>query len=97
MDDTLWPMIQNKLVVLNKAGLSKDNFEDSETKELEMENQMTIDDFFKSDEKEATVEATENVIVDDTDDWGELTDADLEEVCTPESESPPAKKAKTSS
>lgn len=105
VDDTLWPMIQNKLVVLNKAGLSKDNFEDSETKELEMENQMTIDDFFKSDEKEATAEVTDNVTVkatddlavDYTDDWGDLTDADLEEVCTPGSESPPAKKAKTSS
>ena len=24
-DDSLWPMIQKKLVVLNKAGLSKDN------------------------------------------------------------------------
>ena len=29
-DDELWPMIQRKLEVLNKAGLSKDNFMDSE-------------------------------------------------------------------
>ncbi|KAJ9593809.1 hypothetical protein L9F63_027543, partial [Diploptera punctata] len=29
-DDHLWPMIQNKLDVLNKAGLSKDNFLDTE-------------------------------------------------------------------
>lgn len=27
-DDYLWPMIQEKLNVLNKAGLSKDNFSD---------------------------------------------------------------------
>ncbi len=26
-DDELWPMIQKKLDVLNKAGLSKDNFQ----------------------------------------------------------------------
>ncbi|PSN48342.1 SWI/SNF-related matrix-associated actin-dependent regulator of chromatin subfamily A-like protein 1 [Blattella germanica] len=29
-DDHLWPMIQNKLNVLNKAGLSKDNFMETE-------------------------------------------------------------------
>ena len=26
-DDQLWPMIQKKLEVLNKAGLTKDNFQ----------------------------------------------------------------------
>merc|ERR1719219_1623912 len=30
-DDELWPLIQKKLNVLNKAGLSKDNFMDSES------------------------------------------------------------------
>ena len=30
-DDELWPLIQRKLDVLNKAGLSKDNFFDSDT------------------------------------------------------------------
>ncbi|XP_021921060.1 SWI/SNF-related matrix-associated actin-dependent regulator of chromatin subfamily A-like protein 1 isoform X2 [Zootermopsis nevadensis] len=30
-DDHLWPLIQGKLDVLNKAGLSKDNFLDTET------------------------------------------------------------------
>ena len=29
-DDVLWPMLQKKLDVLNQAGLSKDNFQDSE-------------------------------------------------------------------
>ena len=42
-------MIQKKLVVLNKAGLSKDNFEDSEEKNMEMEKQKTLDQFFKVD------------------------------------------------
>lgn len=30
-DDALWPLLQKKLDVLNKAGLSKDNFMDSES------------------------------------------------------------------
>jgi hypothetical protein len=30
-DDHLWPLIQGKLDVLNKAGLSKDNFFDTGT------------------------------------------------------------------
>ncbi len=31
-DDELWPLLQNKLDVLNKAGLSKDNFKDSDAR-----------------------------------------------------------------
>lgn len=30
-DDHLWPLIQSKLNILNKAGLSKDNFRDDST------------------------------------------------------------------
>jgi len=30
-DDHIWPLIQSKLIVLNKAGLSKDNFKDDST------------------------------------------------------------------
>jgi len=30
-DDHIWPLIQTKLSVLNKAGLSKDNFKDDST------------------------------------------------------------------
>lgn len=30
-DDHIWPLIQSKLNVLNKAGLSKDNFKDDST------------------------------------------------------------------
>ena len=44
-------MIQKKLVVLNKAGLSKDNFEESEEKNMEMEKQKTLDEFFKPESK----------------------------------------------
>lgn len=33
-DDYLWPLIQNKLDVLNKAGLSKENNMAAETKVL---------------------------------------------------------------
>ena len=45
-DDVLWPMIQKKLDVLNKAGLSKDNFEESESKVLEDTRQKKIEDCF---------------------------------------------------
>uniref|UniRef100_A0A2Z5TRI1 Putative SWI/SNF-related matrix-associated actin-dependent regulator of chromatin subfamily A-like protein 1 n=1 Tax=Reticulitermes speratus TaxID=60591 RepID=A0A2Z5TRI1_9NEOP len=34
-DDYIWPLIQSKLDVLNKAGLSKDNFLESETSVLQ--------------------------------------------------------------
>jgi len=51
-DDVLWPMIQQKLDVLNKAGLSKDNFEESEAKIMEDSRQKKIDGFFKPDSKE---------------------------------------------
>jgi len=45
-DDELWPMIQKKLDVLNKAGLSKDNFQESESKIVVNKAQKTIDQFF---------------------------------------------------
>lgn len=45
-DDVLWPMIQKKLDVLNKAGLSKDNFEESESKVLKDTRQKKIEDCF---------------------------------------------------
>ncbi|PNF23884.1 hypothetical protein B7P43_G13718, partial [Cryptotermes secundus] len=35
-DDHIWPLIQSKLDVLNKAGLSKDNFLDTETSVLKV-------------------------------------------------------------
>ena len=45
-DDELWPMIKKKLDVLNKAGLSKDDFENSESKEVISKGQKRIEDFF---------------------------------------------------
>ena len=47
-DDELWPLLQNKLDVLNKAGLSKDNFKDSDArhhaKEREEKENLKVDE-----------------------------------------------------
>ncbi|XP_063829169.1 SWI/SNF-related matrix-associated actin-dependent regulator of chromatin subfamily A-like protein 1 [Ostrinia nubilalis] len=40
-DDAIWPMLQNKLNVLNDVGLSRDTFEDSTLKHQESKNNMT--------------------------------------------------------
>jgi len=80
-DDVLWPMIQKKLEVLNKAGLSKDNFEESESKIMEDTQQHRIEDFFKADIKEEELEML----------WGDLTDEDFD---FSQDESPP-KRMKT--
>jgi len=53
-DDQLWPMIQKKLDVLNKAGLTKDNFQDSESKVLMDKAQKTIEDFFTTENDKAS-------------------------------------------
>ena len=52
-DDVLWPMIQSKLSVLNKAGLSKDNFEESESKVLEDTRPNKIKDCFDAQKLQA--------------------------------------------
>jgi len=79
-DDVLWPLIQKKLNVLNKAGLSKDNFEDSDAKIMEDTTQHKIEDFFKADMKEED-------LVDKL--WGDLTDEDF--AFSQEEESPSKK------
>ena len=33
-DDYLWPLVQSKLDILSKAGLSKDNFHEADTRHL---------------------------------------------------------------
>lgn len=76
-------MIQRKLLVLGKAGLTKDNFEESEERNMEMEKQKTMEDFFKSEVKES--EDVESL-------WGEMTDEDLAAISDVE---PPVKKIKT--
>jgi len=53
-DDQLWPMIQKKLDVLNQAGLTKDNFQDSESKVLMDKAQKTIEDFFTTENDKAS-------------------------------------------
>jgi len=92
-------MIQKKLVVLNKAGLSKDNFEESEEKNMEMEKQKTLDEFFKTDSKaikergEEDVEDLWGVLEDEEKDfeiWDDIDEADLEGLC----DEPETKKAK---
>jgi hypothetical protein len=92
----MWPMIQRKLVVLAKAGLSKDNFEDSEQRNLEMEKQKTIDDFYQSDVGGSEQEKVGEVWSDlcgDEEQWGELTDADLD-LATCDADPPSGKKQK---
>ena len=66
-DDVMWPMIQKKLEVLNKAGLSKDNFEESEAEIMTDTRQHKIDEFFKADMKEEDLDKL----------WGDLTDDDI--------------------
>ena len=93
-------MIQKKLVVLNKAGLSKDNFEESEEKNMEMEKQKTLDEFFKPESKTEKDKGEAEDVEDlwgvfeeeekDFDIWEDIDDAELEALC----EEPEAKRAK---
>ncbi|CAF4878713.1 unnamed protein product [Pieris macdunnoughi] len=41
VDDHMWPLLQNKLSVLNNVGLSKDTFEDTTMKHQESKNNIT--------------------------------------------------------
>lgn len=54
IDDMLWPLISKKLEILNKAGLSKDNFDEATTALTSLEaEQHLITEFFESlDEKD---------------------------------------------
>ena len=77
-DDVLWPMIQAKLNVLNKAGLSKDNFENSEARVMEDTRQARIDDMFNSS-KDSTA-ATSDHNPEELDSlWADLLEDDMEE------------------
>ena len=46
VDDILWPMISNKLDILNKAGLSKDNFREADVEILKKKERTDISNFF---------------------------------------------------
>lgn len=48
-DDYIWPLIQQKLSVLGKAGLSKDDFDETETRHLQDPKQKVILQYFKED------------------------------------------------
>ncbi|GFS00493.1 SWI/SNF-related matrix-associated actin-dependent regulator of chromatin subfamily A-like protein 1 [Elysia marginata] len=54
-DDYIWPLIQGKLDVLGKAGLTKDDFSNTDTKIMTDPNQRTLLDLFNSDFIDATV------------------------------------------
>merc|ERR1719412_746323 len=51
-DDKLWPMIQKKLDVLNEAGLSKDNFSKSDSRNVQ---QRAKENFFQGKNTTLTV------------------------------------------
>jgi hypothetical protein len=64
-DDELWPMIQRKLDVLNKAGLSKDNFMASEshtvtTSSANSNGEAKITDFFSTSLTEEDIAALDD-------------------------------------
>lgn len=46
-DDHLWNLVQSKLNVLNKVGLSNDNFKNTDTKHLQPHNQLTLTSMFE--------------------------------------------------
>ena len=52
-DDKLWPMIQKKLDVLNKAGLSKDNFSNSDSRNAK---KSATENFFQGKNTSLTVD-----------------------------------------
>ena len=74
-DDELWPMIQRKLEVLNKAGLSKENFMDSESHSTCVQtasgssDNSKITDYFSSSLTEEDIQALD-------DDWDGENEAD---------------------
>ncbi|XP_054712629.1 SWI/SNF-related matrix-associated actin-dependent regulator of chromatin subfamily A-like protein 1 [Uloborus diversus] len=45
-DDEIWPLVQRKLEILNKAGLSKDNFKTADTVIKEDSTQPHLEDFW---------------------------------------------------
>ncbi|KAF8796615.1 SWI/SNF-related matrix-associated like protein [Argiope bruennichi] len=50
-DDEIWPLVQRKLDVLNKAGLSKDNFKSADTVLREQIDQPKLEDFWNELDK----------------------------------------------
>ncbi|OWF39059.1 SWI/SNF-related matrix-associated actin-dependent regulator of chromatin subfamily A-like protein 1 [Mizuhopecten yessoensis] len=70
-DDHIWPLVQKKLDVLNRAGLSKDNFSEADTTHARDSKQKDLTDFFEeSFMEEADVET-----------GGELFTGQQEEEC----------------
>ena len=73
-DDELWPMIQRKLDVLNKAGLSKENFMDSQSHSTSVQaTDNKITDYF-------SISLTEEDILALDDDWDGCEEEEEEQV-----------------
>ena len=76
-DDVLWPLLQRKLDVLNQAGLSKDNFHNSDAKNAKVVRSPSPK---SSDPENSSSSANGSKITDffsssfsaqDLDDWGQ--------------------------
>lgn len=85
-DERLWSLIQSKLNVLNKAGLSKDNFKDANTEHLPDQSttpsaskNLTIPEMFNNNSSHKSVEngkdsKNENSSFEDFQDFGDFDD-----------------------
>lgn len=60
-DDHLWNLVQSKLNVLNKVGLSKDNFKNADTKHLQSENQLTLTSMFEGKTEDTSQKKNDSV------------------------------------
>jgi len=59
-DDYLWPLVQQKLDVLSRAGLSKDNFHEAGTTHLTNSKQNSIPDYLEELAQESVAEFAED-------------------------------------
>lgn len=81
-DDVIWPMVKEKLTVLNQAGLSKDNFHEADTSDfMPVSKQKDISDFFQPlstlSQTSVTKSQPETSACSMTDEFADLEDQDL--------------------
>ena len=65
-DDQVWPLVQKKLDVLNKAGLSKDDFSSADTTRLKDSRQTDLMQYFE----ESFIEDDDSFLAEETDQIG---------------------------
>ncbi|CAL4179073.1 unnamed protein product, partial [Meganyctiphanes norvegica] len=99
-DDHIWNMIQAKLEVLSKAGLTKDNFTEADTARQKDRNQSEMTDYY-SEDGDKDKSAADNSLADAIDD-DSLADAfsddfPLDNLLPDEDGQPPSKKRKSDS